>query len=257
MKFKTNCSHCGKEVIKKMKTKTGRYYCDINCKSEWQRNQKPVDKEWLYKKYVVEELSANDIAKIVKRNPKRVWEWLRDYGIKTRPRGTGWENKPDFSFWKHGKSSPFKGKKHTDAFKEEQRKRRLKDGRVPYLTKEGTHYMRGRKGALHHGYKGGSTPERQSVYSSINWRDAVKKVWKRDDAICQKCGLDNRDVNREETKFHIHHMYSFTTCKHLQTNPDNLILLCENCHRWVHSNENKNGEFIPIKEMRLPEWILK
>lgn len=251
LKIDVQCSFCNKH-LKRYPTKTGSHFCNNQCKAEWQKLQKPVDKNWLYQKYIVEELSANDIAKIVNRDPKRVWEWLKDYDIETRPRGTGWEN--NIEFWLEGKESPFKGKKHTKKFKEEMRQRRLKDGHVPYLTKDGKHYMKDRKGNLHHNYKGGSTPERQQIQSSDAWKRAVKEVWHRDNATCQRCGLDHRTIKRDEIKFHIHHMYSFAEFKLLRTNPDNLILLCENCHRWVHSNENVKREFL-TKEGVLPTWL--
>jgi len=34
------------------------------------------------------------------------------------------------------------------------------------------------------------------------------------------------------------------TSEELRADPDNLILLCADCHHWVHSNENINDEFI-------------
>jgi len=55
------------------------------CKAEAQRQSKPVTKEWLQQKYVAENLSTYAIAKIVNRNPKRVYEWLVDFCIPTRP----------------------------------------------------------------------------------------------------------------------------------------------------------------------------
>ena len=58
-------------------------YCSLTCKAEAQRQSKPVTKEWLQQKYVAENLSTYAIAKIVNRNPKRVYEWLVDFCIPT------------------------------------------------------------------------------------------------------------------------------------------------------------------------------
>lgn len=253
MKQSVNCSFCGRS-LQRYATKSGNYFCNIQCKSEWQKSQKPVSKEWLKQKYIHEKLSANEITKLVNRDPKRIWEWLKDFSIDTRPRGHDWENRKGFAFWLEGKPSPFKGKKQTLEAKEAMRQRRLLDGHVPYLTKDGKIYMKGRKGALHHNYKGGHTPERQKLQPSDKWKAVVRFVWRRDNAICQKCGLDHRTIKRSDIKFHIHHIYSFSDYELLRTNSDNLVLLCESCHRWVHSKENIEHEF-RVKEVILPSWI--
>jgi len=209
-----------------------------------------MTKEWLYQKYETEKLSANDIAKIVNKDPKTVWSWLRKYGIQTRPRG---HNQPEgFRFWEHGKESPFKGKKQTAENKERIRQLRLKDGHVPYL-KNGQHWLR-ETGSKPASWKGGVAPERQSEYSKISWKEAVKAVWKRADAKCELCGKDHRGVDRTKERFHTHHVYSFAEYRYMRCNPDNLKLLCGTCHRWVHSKANIN-KILLTKELKLPKWI--
>lgn len=250
MRLEVTCNYCNSKLLRN-KAKTERYYCNVECKSEWQKEQKPVSKEWLVQKYVNERLSANDIAKIVDRDPKRVWEWLRGYGIETRPRGSNIEQ---IAYWANDKPNPFKGKKHSDKTRILIKLLSLKDGRVPYLNKVGVHHMKGKLGSKHPGWRGGTTPERQKSYSTIEWKDAVKKVWKRDDAICQLCKLDHRTVERKEVKFDIHHLYSFSTLVRLRSNPDNLILVCQPCHKWIHSKKNKEKQYLP-KRMVLPQWM--
>jgi 5-methylcytosine-specific restriction endonuclease McrA len=34
----------------------------------------------------------------------------------------------------------------------------------------------------------------------------------------------------------------------LRAEPDNLVLLCEACHRWVHSRANIGRVFLPLRE---------
>ena len=195
------------------------------------------NKEWLFDEYVTKERTSNDIAKEVKRDPKTVWSWLKKFDIKTRSRGG---ESSSGSFSKGHKQGV--GRVHTNDTKEKIREARIKDGHVPYLNKDGVHWLKGVTGKKHPCYKGGLTPERQSVYSSQEWVDSVKLVWERDKAICQKCGKHhNTELNRGN--FHIHHIISFQV-KEKQTELDNLILLCKKCHLWVHSKQNVNKEFI-------------
>jgi 5-methylcytosine-specific restriction endonuclease McrA len=95
------------------------------------------------------------------------------------------------------------------------------------------------KGRDNPNWKGGITKDRQGLYSSREWKNLTKKVFKRDNYKCQMCGV----TGRQENKIHIHHVMSF---KKVETRDDidNLILLCQICHNWVHSNKNKNGDFI-------------
>jgi 5-methylcytosine-specific restriction protein A len=100
--------------------------------------------------------------------------------------------------------------------------------------------MYGVRGEANHNWKGGTTPERQSVYSSKEWVNAVIEVWKRDEAICQRCEMKKNKNNL----FHIHHIASFSDYPDLRTEVSNLVLLCAPCHYFVHSKENTNKEFI-------------
>lgn len=228
-----DCKFCGKGF--RAPANNPGIFCSIKCKGEWQRTQKPVDKDWLYEKYVVEGLDCTAIAKIVGRNSKRVWEWIRDYGIPTRPRGSY-----DNNHWKPGHASTFKGRKHTAETRAKLRAIALADGRVPYDPKIGPP-LKGKRGAEVPTWKGGVTPERQALYSSPEWKASVRIVWQRDNAACQRCGL--RNCKGQRFKFDIHHIVSFA-CRELRTEPSNLVLLCEKCHYWVHSTENTGRDFI-------------
>lgn len=271
------CQHCGTAFVKRQASQPGKYcslackakgttflpkievsckwckatfiphgrnpgiYCSRSCKSEWQRTQKPADAEWLYEKYWIEGLDCVAISKIVKRHSKRVWEWLQDLEIPTRPRGSYWEQQPAFCFWKTpGGKHPMEGKKFGPEFCKKQSEIAKAQGRVPYDPAVGS-YMKGRKGAEVPSWKGGITPERNAFYSSPEWKLAVRTVWGRDKATCQRCGKKyHRDLRGQ---FDIHHIVSFAYAP-LRAEVSNLVLLCEVCHYWVHSNENTERQFI-------------
>ncbi len=232
-----NCEICGKFKRKPWSDSspgTPRF-CSLACKSEAQRRTKPVDREWLYQKYVVEKLDCTAIGKIVQRDPKRVWEWLQDYGIKTRKRGTtgNWK----LSIGVPHILTPEGRKRVSDAA----RASRKLHPNLPHLT-GGVHYLKGKRGAETNNWKGGITPERQSCYGSLEWKAAVRAVWKRDNAICQRCGKHHNTAKNRGT-FDIHHIVGFE-CAALRCEVSNLVLVCEECHYWIHSKANKKGEFI-------------
>lgn len=228
-----DCKQCGAHVRKQQVKGMQHAFCSRQCKAEWQRTQKPVDREWLYQKYVVEQLDCTQIAALVNRNSKRVWEWLRDYGIPTRSRGTTGN-------WKY--STHRKGFIQSEATRHKIREARLKDGRVPYL-KNGTHHLKGKRGADTPNWRGGVTPLRQTVQQSAEWKAAVKAVWKRDNATCQRCGLPHSKAKEQAIGFDVHHIVSFSV-EALRCEPSNLILVCKSCHRWIHSRANTSKEFL-------------
>jgi len=236
-KENVNCSNCDNKLIRYTNNKSKNYFCDKQCKGKWQKKQRELlgfTKEWLENEYIIIGKSANQIAMEIGRDSKRVWEWIRDYGIPTRTRGHDTSH-----LLKDG--STFRGKKHTEETKKRLSEIAIADGRVPW-GKCNEPYWKGKFGSLHPNWQGGLTPERQSVYSSEEWTNSVKEVWKRDNAFCQKC---NKHHNEEKNRgnFHIHHIVSFMV-RELRTDVNNLVLLCKECHKFVHSKENINKEFI-------------
>jgi len=105
--------------------------------------------------------------------------------------------------------------------------------------------MYGRRGAEVPNWKGGITAERQGFYASREWKKAALSVWRRDRGICRRCGA----IARNRDRFHIHHIVSFQV-KELRADVDNLILLCPDCHNWVHSTKNINRDFIKESEQK-------
>lgn len=213
------------------------FFCGHKCKALWQKRAKPVSELWLRHRYLVDGISANEIAREVGRDPKSVWNWLVDFGIERRPRGSDYGQ-----YFQAGAVSAFKGQRHTDATKSLIREARMRDGGVPYL-KNGVHHLKGKRGADTPNWRGGVTPERQGFYSTDAWRDACKIVWRRADAKCERCGLDHRSIDRATKAFHVHHVVSFRVAA-LRADAKNLRLLCDTCHRWVHSRKNTEKLFI-------------
>lgn len=239
--IKSLCAYCGKEVIRRKQADSRNvkvHFCNTNCKSSYQKLAKPVTKEWLEEHYLNQKMDTSQIGRLVHRDPKSVWNWLKDFAIPTRPRG-GYTAPNCFQ---KGQPNLFKGKHHTLANREKIRQLRLKDGHFPKQP-NGEPYWKGKKGDETNNWKGGVTPERQVAYSKKEWKQTVVLVWKRDNAICRRCGLDHRIVNREEVQFAIHHIISFAD-NSLRYSVDNLVLLCRPCHLFVHSKLNINKEFI-------------
>ncbi len=235
MKEQVQCKTCGNQLLRTTwnyarNRKIIDFFCDNKCKWDYQRTLKPVTKEWLYEAYVNQKMDTSTIGSIVNRDPKSVWNWLKDFGIPTRGRGHGVpveELSSRFPSWK--------GKTHTEESKKKMSDTAKLEGRVPYNPEVGS-YMKGRCGKDHPQWKGGCTPERQAFYSSPEWVDAVKQVWCRDNAYCRRCGIHHNQT-KIRGSFHIHHIVSFMV-KEKRADVDNLVLLCAKCHRWVHGKKN-------------------
>lgn len=228
---------CGTSIVRKIQSfPVARHFCGTACKAEHQRMAKPVSEAWLREHYLDKGMNSTQIAHIVHRDPKSVWNWLKDFGIPTRPRGHDTSRLP-----KDG--SPFRGKHHTQAARDKMRELAVSTGRVPYNPEVGS-YMKGRKGPNTPNWKGGISPERQAFYSSDEWKGACVGVWQRADAKCERCGLDHRTLTKDQRgSFHVHHIISFMV-REFRAKVDNLALLCAKCHRFVHGKSNTNKEFL-------------
>jgi len=90
-------------------------------------------------------------------------------------------------------------------------------------------------------WKGGTTPERQRLYKSKEWKELVLAVWSRDGFNCQRCGVGN--VTRTN-RLHAHHIGTWAEYPELRSDMKNLVTLCRECHQWVHSNANRYRRFL-------------
>lgn len=234
----TNCDYCGKPVTRNAAlckyANVKKHFCNTECKAAFQRLSKPVTREWLEEHYVAEGLDCAQIGRMVNRDPKSVWNWLKDFGIPTRPRGAS--SKTKFAKGHKlgvGRTLPTESrKKISDKCKER--------GSVPYMV-NGQHWLKTVPRDQHPKWKGGITPERQAFYASPEWKRVERLVKKRDKHTCQRCGKVK--TRGEGQQFDVHHIVSFA-CVKLRAAIDNLVYLCESCHYWVHGPENTERRFI-------------
>jgi hypothetical protein len=170
----------------------------------WRKPQLFRDRDWLIENYIEQQRSTGEIAKDFGVTDAAVIFWLRKHNIKRR---TVAEARAIKRWGMIGSDNP----------------------------------MWNKRGELNPRWMGGVTPERQAFYTSEEWRNSCSMVWERDKATCQRCGLRKTDL--PDMPFHIHHIVAFANGT-LRSDPDNLVLLCEACHHYVHSRKNKNNEYI-------------
>lgn len=75
-------------------------------------------------------------------------------------------------------------------------------------------------------------------YSTHQWLALRRQVLKRENGTCARCGKANRKGMA------VHHAACTVAHPELRLDPDNCILLCGGCHRWVHSAANRQGLFL-------------
>lgn len=170
----------------------------------WRKHQPFRERDVLIEYYINREMSSQEIANVFGVSANAILFWLTKHGIKTRDTSQARKVK---AWGLHGSDNP----------------------------------MWNRKGELNPNWRGGVSQERVVFYSSHEWKVVCSEVWKRDKATCQRCGLRKEDS--EDVPFHIHHRVSFQN-KGLRVSLSNLVLLCEICHLFIHSNKNINKEYI-------------
>jgi len=170
----------------------------------WRKHQSFREKEWLISEYIGKKKSTKEIANQFGVTDSAILFWLKKHGIKRRNVS---EARAIKKWGLLGADNP----------------------------------MWNKKGELNHNWKGGITADRQLFYQSQEWKKACSYVWERDKATCQRCGLVKS--KSADMPFHIHHIKSFAN-KELRSNTNNLVLLCETCHHFIHSSKNINNEYL-------------
>ena len=169
----------------------------------WREKKLFWERDWLADEYVKKGRSAGEIASGFGVTENSILYWLKKHRINTRS------------------MSEIRGKKLWVISKE-------KNG------------MFGRTGSSNPNWKGGCTAERQSFYSSLEWKNCIKWVWHR---YCHSCGRCKKRVGNHINPFAIHHIVSFKV-KPLRAEPNNLILLWRECHHFIHSKKNIDNEYL-------------
>lgn len=215
------------------------FFCNSKiCKASYQKRARLITKDQAEQMYLREGMSAVDIGLKIGRDAKSVWNWMKDWGIPMRPRGA--DERQHFAKGHKicvGRVMSAEARSKISAA-------RIADGSRCFFLPNGDHVLKGKRGADHPSWRGGSTPVRQAFYASDEWKSACVTVWHNADAKCERCGIDHREIDRSKLKFHVHHIQSFTTVPELRADPKNLKLLCAPCHKWVHSKENTENVFI-------------
>jgi 5-methylcytosine-specific restriction endonuclease McrA len=122
--------------------------------------------------------------------------------------------------------NPFFGRRHTDATRQAISEKASVP--KPYLRGE-RNGMSGRTGASNPNWRGGSSPERQRLYSGAAWRQLRRQVRDRDGLHCRNCPAT--------TSLHMHHIKPWATHPELRFELTNVILLCRDCHHNAHRRE--------------------
>lgn len=93
-------------------------------------------------------------------------------------------------------------------------------------------YPNGIKSGFEHGnWKGVGKIRDQEDYRRLR-----NFVFQRDKGICQKCGIKTSKKNSG----HVHHIVPISQDKSKISDPFNLITVCSNCHKFLHSKVHKN-----------------
>lgn len=89
-------------------------------------------------------------------------------------------------------------------------------------------------------WQGGITSERAKFDTSPEWGKIRKQVWVRDKATCQVCG---KIYSHDQQTYECHHIIPFAN-EETRFDLNNIILVCRECHLWIHSPRNANKEYI-------------
>lgn len=91
-------------------------------------------------------------------------------------------------------------------------------------VKKQRNWMKGRTGALHHGWRGGKI-----WWRGKDWDVLKRKIVERDGFMCQDCGMtEEACLEKSGQPLHVHHLNPYRDS--FDNSPQNLITLCVSCH---------------------------
>jgi len=87
-------------------------------------------------------------------------------------------------------------------------------------------------------------------YYGSNWESQRRRARSRDSFKCRKCGISEKEYGIQLSVHHIKPFVYFDSYKEANK-LENLISVCEPCHRIIHSGENHPSKFLSeeIKEV--------
>jgi len=89
-------------------------------------------------------------------------------------------------------------------------------------------------GSSNPNWRGGISPEKHRIRSSIEYRLWRAAVYARDNWTCQKCGKRGGHLAA-------HHIESFAACIALRTSISNGVTFCRSCHKEFHRQYGQGG----------------
>lgn len=161
----------------------------------WRTPQAFRDRAWLTEQYVDKKRSCSDIA--------------ADFGVTDSA----------ITFWMDRHNIPRR------SVSEARKCAKLPDVSGPRNP------MYGRTGASNPRWRGGLTPLRQQMYTSLDWKRLKRIVFKRDGGKCVLC------ASADDLEYH--HIIPFSKAPLLALEPDNVTLVCGGCHKKMAGKEGR------------------
>lgn len=129
-------------------------------------------------------------------------------------------------------NNPFFGRKHSSETRDKISAIRIEKG----YARGSNNYFYGKSGDKSPAWKGGKSKRQAIFYASKEWYDKRLEIFHRDNFTCMECGLRN---SKTRNTFNVHHIIPLSVDWELRLNSDNLITLCEDCHRKTFNQETK------------------
>ncbi|UGO50843.1 HNH endonuclease [Bacillus phage vB_BanS_Sophrita] len=224
--FEYKCADCQKKVIRTKEGIKTNVFCNDTCKGRYvgkkNKNGKPTQEKKNYK-ITCQFCEIESVVTYSRRNRKFCNQNCRaSYNAKKNNQTNRVEvlcNNCDKKFEKVPSDIKNLNFCKTDCMYE-------------YYSKEG----------LFSGENSGTWNGGKITYYGKNWLSQRRKVRKRDNYTCQKCGIHENEYGQELS---VHHKKPFVMFDdYIEANQDdNLTCVCEPCHREIHSGDNHPSKF--------------